>query len=63
MFANKKCSLDDIDEKADPKVYRSLVGSLLYLNNSHPDVLQATRLLSSFMQSPSKTHYVATKRC
>ncbi|KAL4325065.1 hypothetical protein GQ457_11G028180 [Hibiscus cannabinus] len=55
-------SADDGEGKVDAQLYRSLVGSLLYLTISRPDILQATSLLSRFMQSPSKVHYGAAKR-
>ncbi|XP_058004738.1 retrovirus-related Pol polyprotein from transposon RE1 isoform X1 [Hevea brasiliensis] len=62
MITNHKYSLDDGEENADFQVYRNLVGSLLYLTNSCLDILQATGLLSRFMQNPSKIHYGAAKR-
>lgn len=62
MITNHKYCLDDGEEKVDSQLYRSLVGSLLYLTNSRPDILQATSLLSRFMQSPSKVHFGAAKR-
>ncbi|KAL0345417.1 UNVERIFIED_CONTAM: Retrovirus-related Pol polyprotein from transposon TNT 1-94 [Sesamum radiatum] len=62
MIMNQKFCLDDGEEKVDVQLYRSLVGSLLYLTNSRPDILQATALLSRFMQNPSNIHFGAAKR-
>ena len=62
MNTNQKFNLNDGEEKVDVGDYRSLVGSLLYLTNSRPDIMYATSLLSRFMQSPSKLHYGAAKR-
>jgi hypothetical protein len=62
MNTNPKFSLNDGEEKVDAGIYRSLVESLLYLTNSRLDIMQATSLLSRFMQSPSELHYGATKR-
>ncbi|GKU99292.1 hypothetical protein SLEP1_g12160 [Rubroshorea leprosula] len=62
MVSNQKFSLDDGEEKVDAHAYRSLIGSLLYLTNSRPDITFATSRLSRFMQSPSKTHYGAARR-
>ena len=62
MITNQNFSLDDGEAKVDAQMYRSLVGSLLYLTNSRPYILQATSLLPRFMQNPSKMHYGAAKR-
>ncbi|KAG8502460.1 hypothetical protein CXB51_000380 [Gossypium anomalum] len=62
MCTNKKFCLDDEGETIDCQLFRSLIGSLLYLTNSRPDILQATSLLSRYMQSPSKHHFGAAKR-
>lgn len=58
----KNFSLNNGEEKIDAWVYRSLIGSLLYLTSSRPDFMHATCLLSRFMQSPSKVYYGAAKR-
>lgn len=60
---NEKLMKDDSEEREDPKLYRSLIGSLLYLTASRPDVMFAASLLSRYMQSPSIKHFGAAKRC
>ena len=62
MYTNQKFILNDGEEKIDFKLYRNLVGNLLHLINSRPNILQATSLLSRFMQGPSRHHLGATKR-
>ena len=62
MCTNQKFSLNDGEEKIDFKLYRSLIGSLPHLTNSKPNILQATSLLSKFMQGPSRHHLGATTR-
>ncbi|GAV66772.1 hypothetical protein CFOL_v3_10282 [Cephalotus follicularis] len=47
---------------ADSSVYRSLIGSLLYLTATRPDLMYSASLLSRFMQSPSKINFRAAKR-
>jgi len=43
--------------------YRSLIGSLLYLTASRPDLITlAASLLSRFMQNPEDIHFAASKR-
>lgn len=42
-------------------MYPSLVGSLIYLTNTRPDIIYPVSLISRFMQDPSKLHFAATK--
>jgi len=46
---NLKLSKEDEAEKIDASHYRSLIGSLLYLTSSRPDLMYATSLLSRSM--------------
>jgi len=51
----------DDKEFADPTKYRSIVGGLLYLCASRPDVIVSS-YLSRYMSSPSIQHYQEAKR-
>ena len=62
MAANLKLLLDDGATKVDVRRYRSLVGSLIYLTNTRPDIFYPVSLVSRFMQEPSNLHYSAAKR-
>ncbi|CAA0812713.1 Uncharacterized mitochondrial protein AtMg00810 [Striga hermonthica] len=62
MVANEKFTKEDGTPNAEASTYRSLIGSLLYLTTTRPDIMYATSLLSRFMQSPSQVHYGAAKR-
>lgn len=44
------------------KLYKSLIGSLLYLTATRPDLIFAATILSSFMHSPGQVHMGAAKR-
>lgn len=44
---------------ADPDVYRRLVGKLLYLNLTRPDITHATQQLSQFISKPTVVHWNA----
>ena len=46
----------------DCTIYRQLIGSLLYLNHSHPDICYAMNDVSRYMQQPHDLHCKASKR-
>jgi hypothetical protein len=52
----KKMNDDDSDE-IDPQ----LIGSLMYLVNTRPDICYAVNVLSQFMSQPRQTHWITTK--
>ncbi|KAL0540913.1 hypothetical protein IC582_020938 [Cucumis melo] len=62
MDANLKLCKDDIGEVVNPSLYRSLVGSLMYLTATRPDILFAISMLSRFMTNPKRSHWEAGKR-
>jgi hypothetical protein len=62
LAMNTKLSKEDEDQPTNEKEYRSLVGSLLYLTATRPDLMYAASLLSRFMTNPSQTHFVTAKR-
>jgi hypothetical protein len=45
----------------DPTMYRQLIGSLMYLVNTRPDIFFAVSTLSQFMVEPRHYHWVAAK--
>jgi hypothetical protein len=49
---------------ADASLYRSIVGSLLYLTHTRPDISFAVGYVSRFMEAPTTTteHFAAVKR-
>ncbi|XP_057829631.2 secreted RxLR effector protein 161-like [Cryptomeria japonica] len=53
-------------EDASPKVvatrYRSLVGSLMYLTTTRPDIMYDVSLISRFMQNAHESQWQVTKR-
>ena len=62
MNADEKLILKDGIEKADAKEFQSMVGGLIYLTHSRPDIMFSVSLISRFMNSPSKAHMGAAKR-
>ena len=45
----------------DPTLYRQLIGSLMYLVNTRPDLCFAVNTLSQFMVEPRSVHWVTAK--
>ncbi|KAK9740827.1 hypothetical protein RND81_03G063400 [Saponaria officinalis] len=63
LAVNEKLFKENEAKKADYSTYRGIVGCLLYLTASRPDLMFSTSLLSRFMQSPSQQlHHAAAKR-
>ena len=48
-------------ELVDPTLYRQLIGSLMYLVNTRPDICFTMNFLSQFMVEPRRVHWVAMK--
>ncbi|XP_059064418.1 secreted RxLR effector protein 161-like [Cryptomeria japonica] len=48
-------------EAVDPTLYRQLIGSLMYLVNSTPDICFAVNSLSQFMVEPKHVHRIVEK--
>ena len=46
----------------DATLYRQIVGSLVYLTVTRPDIAHAVHIVSQFMSAPWSTHYAAVLR-
>ena len=46
----------------DQKLYRKMIGSLLYLIASRSDILFSVCMYARFQSDPRENHYLATKR-
>ena len=62
MNVNEKLTAEDGSGLADARRYRSIVGRLIYLTHTRPDLSFAVGLLSRFMHHPTKHHFGAAKR-
>ncbi|XP_048504213.1 uncharacterized mitochondrial protein AtMg00810-like [Beta vulgaris subsp. vulgaris] len=51
--------LDEGEVLDDVELYRSIIGKLLYLNLSTPDISYSVQQLSQFMAKPRKPHFQA----
>ena len=49
------CKLSKVDQanEADQRIYRSIIGSFLYVIASRPDITQAIGLVATFQASPN----------
>ena len=62
MEANLKLTQDDGELLEDPSMYRRVIGKLLYLTITRPDISFAVNRLSQFLSKPRVPHYKATMR-
>jgi hypothetical protein len=59
---NVKLRATDGELLSDATLYRQLVGSLIYLTVTRPDLAYAVHLVSQFMTTPRLVHYVVVLR-
>ena len=61
MITNWKKIDTSEDDEADPTLYRQLIGSLMYLVNTRPNICYAVNTLNQFMVEPKRAHWATTK--
>eukprot|EP00253_Pinus_taeda_P022978 PITA_22978 len=57
-----KPSKEDNSKDFDPSLYKSIVGNLMYLTATRPDIMFVVSLISRFMERPKEAHWQAAKR-
>jgi len=62
MNQKEKLSKNDGADKIDEGYFRSMIGCLMYLTTTKPDILFAISLLSRFMHGANELHLRAAKR-
>ncbi|KAL8096063.1 hypothetical protein AgCh_037136 [Apium graveolens] len=62
MNQKEKLCENDGGDKVDEGYYRSMIGCLMYLTATRPDILNAVSVLSRFMHCASELHLKAAKR-
>jgi len=55
-------SKEDTGTKVDQKLYKGMIGSLLYLTASRPNILFSVCLCARFQSDPRESHLTAVKR-
>jgi hypothetical protein len=60
--SNGHLDLNEEGKNIDQKVYRSMIGSLLYLCASRPDIMLSVCMCATFQANPKECHLMAVKR-
>uniref|UniRef100_A0A2N9I753 Integrase catalytic domain-containing protein n=1 Tax=Fagus sylvatica TaxID=28930 RepID=A0A2N9I753_FAGSY len=59
---NNRLNTHDGEPLPDATLYRQLVGSLIYITVTRPDISYAVHIVSQFMAAPRSLHYAAVLR-
>ena len=62
MQTSCKVSKDDDSKSTDRRQYRSMIGNLLYVTTSIPDVMNAVGQVARFQTTPKESHVLAVKK-
>ena len=62
MGINNNLDSDASGNMVDQKLYQSMIGSLLYVTASRPDVMFSVCMCARFQASPRESYLKATKR-
>ncbi|GKC40354.1 hypothetical protein Tco_1052738, partial [Tanacetum coccineum] len=57
-----KLDLDQNGSLVDATKYRSMIGALMYLTSSRPDIIHATCLCARYQAKPTEKHLKEVKR-
>lgn len=59
---NLKLSIDFQGKKVDNTLFKQIVGSLMYLTATIPEIMYSVSLISIYLESPTEMHLLAAKR-
>ena len=62
MQTSCKLSKDDDSKSTDQRQYMSMIGILLYVTTSRPDVMQVVGHVARFQATPKESHVLAVRR-
>ena len=62
MIPNVKLIVDLLGKSVDPSLYKSMIGSLLYLTASRPDISYNVGVCARYQANPKESHMTALKR-
>ena len=58
---NVKLTVDLLGKSVDPSLYRSMIGSLIYLTASRPDISYSVGICARYQANPKESHIIAVK--
>ena len=61
MSPNVKLTVDLLGKSVDPSLYRSMIGSLLYLTASRPDISYSVGMCARYQANPKESHITTVK--
>ena len=62
MSPNVKLTVDLLGKNVDPFLYRSMIGSLLYLTASRPDISYSVGVCARYQANSKESHTTTLKR-
>jgi hypothetical protein len=62
MVVGCKLSKYDMSPDVDQRTYQSMIGSLLYITTSCPDIMQVVGMVGHYQSTPKESHLVAVTR-
>ena len=62
MVIGCKLSKDDDSPNVDQSSYRSMIGILLYIIASHPDIMHVAGMVGRYQDAPKQSHMLTINR-
>ena len=62
MATPTKIDVDKLGKAVNQKMYQSMIGSLLYLTASRPDIQFSVCLCAHFQANPKESHLIVVKK-
>ena len=62
MSPNVKLIVDLLGKNVDSSLYRSMIGSLLYLPTNRPNISYSVEVYARYQANPKESHMLALKR-
>ena len=62
MSLNVKLTIDLLGKNVDSSLYRSMIGSLLHITVSGPDISYSVGVCARYQVNPKESHMIALKR-
>jgi len=62
MVTGCELSIDNSSKDVDQRVYKSMIGSLLYVTAPRLDFTEVVRQVARFQEAPKESHIIVVKR-